>query len=184
MNIFLQAYQMRRLLCSVLAIQVLLSFKSSVFFPHACSHSCVVVFLFPSANHSSPYSPRPPLCCKLDAHPPPSASPTSTFKSHTCCYSVSVLWQCLWQGLGNNVQRAPLSCCELFSQHDTRLRSYVNWNYELRNAACFKKGKWVMSSAACFDTKSQVRRWGLLSKKKKSKACGGCTTSIIFTTFS
>lgn len=32
-------------------------------------------------------------------------------------------------GLGNNVQRAPLSRCELFSQHDTRLCSYVNPNY-------------------------------------------------------
>lgn len=128
---------------------------------------CFVLFFVSFCEPFIHTLPVPLSVAKLDAPPPPQRPNSHSQGSHMLLLCLSAVTVSV-AGLGNNVQRAPLSCCELFSQRDTRLRSYVNWNYELRNAACFKKGKWVMSSAVCFETKSQVRRWGLLSKKKNA----------------
>lgn len=64
--------------------------------------------------------------------------PLPTAASHMLLFRLGAVTVSV-AGLGNNVPRAPLSCSELFRQHNMRLHSYVNWNYKLQNTVCLKR---------------------------------------------
>lgn len=132
---FHNAHQTVHLLCFSRFSSSLIS-HSSIFFPLFSPFHIHVLLIFSficysSATHSSPYSLHLRLCAARCPSP-------STPASHMLLFCLSAVTVSL-AGLGNNVLCAPLSLGELFSQHDVRLHSYVNWNYKLQNTVCLKE---------------------------------------------
>lgn len=83
----------------------------------------IVLFFFPITPFISIFYPSSSACSLMPPFNP---------ASHMLLFCLSALTVSL-AGLGNSVLCAPLSCGELFNQHDMGLYSYVNWNYTLQN---------------------------------------------------